>query len=197
MRLITLPQQHPQEIELLKEALQLPDLVVHLRKPAATKAEMQTYLRHFTAEERQRLVLHQQQELALALGMQHLHLTTAQRLQGDLPTARLAELNTSTSTHSWAEFNALSPLFKAAFISPVFPSISKEGYRTTAQLSNCGERRNQHTKAVALGGIDACRLTEIKDKGFDDYALCGAIWHSNNPIKALTTCYSIIHLSSL
>jgi len=197
MRLITLPQQHPQEIDVLKEALHLPNMWVHVRRPGASFMDMFTYLLQFSTEERARIVLHQQQEMAIEMGINNLHIPTVQRADENYRVEKVKHLRVTTSTHSWAEFNGLSDLFKAAFISPLFPSISKEGYGKEQQINGTAERKNLHTEAIALGGIDATKLTQIKDKGFSDYALCGAIWHSKNPLKELKRCYRIIHLSSL
>lgn len=196
MRLITLPQQHPLEIELLKKALRFPHMWVHVRKPKATFMEMLTYLLQFSEKERQRIVLHQQQQVSLVMGINNLHVPTPLRQAGSYPQENTEGLTMSTSTHSWDEFNALSNHFQFAFISPLFPSISKKGYGHKQQIDSRVERKNRHTEAIALGGIDATKLTYLKDKGFADYALCGAIWHSPNPIDELTKCYEIIHSSS-
>lgn len=195
MRLITLPHQHPKEIEFLKEALRLPQMWVHVRRPGASFMEMLTYLLQFSEQERSRIVLHQQQQVALVMGIQSLHIPTPIREAGNYPQEKIEGLIMSTSTHSWDEFNALSSLFKFAFISPLFPSISKEGYGCEQQIESPIKRVNQHTEAIALGGIDATKLAIIKDKGFADYALCGAIWHSQTPTKELIRCYKLIHSS--
>lgn len=194
MRLITLASPHPAELFCLKAALSLPEIWVHIRKPGISNQEQEAYLSAFSEAEKARIVVHQKQDIALANGLINLHLKSSERERIEFyPLAKAGKIQLSTSTHSWATFNQLDPVFSAAFISPIYPSISKPGYGLKEQLPLDTERQNKQTKLIALGGLNAQRLTLLKNKGFDDYALCGAIWEASNPLTEIIRCYKIIH----
>lgn len=198
MRLITLASNHPAELICLKEALSLPEMWVHIRKPSISNKEQDSYLCAFSDAEKERIVVHQKQDIAIDNGLINLHLKSTERERIKFyPQVKTGYLRLSTSTHSWTEFNELNSLFEAAFISPIYRSISKPGYGLKEQLALGMERQNKETKLIALGGLNAQRLTELKNKGFDDYALCGAIWEASNPLTEIIRCYKIIHSSSV
>jgi thiamine-phosphate pyrophosphorylase len=105
---------------------------------------------------------------------------------------------TSRSCHDLATLRAALGPYDSVFFGPVFPSISKPGYATqlTAQVERCfppneissllnsrtsGERR---TTVLALGGITADRLPQIRALGFDGVAVLGAIWQAADPVAA-------------
>ncbi|MFB9864264.1 thiamine phosphate synthase [Rufibacter immobilis] len=98
----------------------------------------------------------------------------------------------STSVHALADLPHLQAAFKMVFYSPLFPSISKEGYRPSAELSVIQEEwqtlKAQSTslpKVIGLGGITAANIPQIKQASFDGAALLGAVWQAPNPVHAL------------
>jgi thiamine-phosphate pyrophosphorylase len=77
-----------------------------------------------------------------------------------------------------------------AFLSPVFDSISKQGYK-----SNFSDRLNKFIqfkpelmaaikgkKIIALGGIDEDKIEMVRKVGFAGAAVLGAIWNNKNPL---------------
>jgi len=56
------------------------------------------------------------------------------------------------------------------------------------------ERTNFKTKLVALGGISAQNIEKTFQLGFDDAALLGSIWNTNQPIQNFKLCQKIARL---
>lgn len=189
MRVITLPRLANGEIFILKTLLEGPDVLVHIRKPTLSRIELGQYIAQFSAFERTRMVLHQHLELARDLGILHIHHST------NIREALLGQSNStsniiSTSTHGWKEFNELPSFYRSAFVSPVFPSISKQGYGKEQQISFTG-RKNTLSQAVALGGVSSQSIHRLGGSDFQEFALCGAIWEAHTPLDEIAKCRKI------
>jgi thiamine-phosphate pyrophosphorylase len=79
-------------------------------------------------------------------------------------------------------------------LSPVYPSISKLGYKSSENhLETIKKRRNFNTKLVALGGISSENINETLKRGFDEVALLGTVWNSTNPLENFKKCQQIVH----
>jgi len=79
-------------------------------------------------------------------------------------------------------------------LSPVYPSISKENYHSKTELFEAIKTRtNYSTQLVALGGIESINIEKSLRNGFDNVALLGTIWNSENPIKNFISCQKIVH----
>lgn len=169
---------------LFDEGLEL----LHLRKPDYTEEEYRSLIQQINSKYLDRLVLHQFHELAQASGINRLHFPETKRKETTNWEA-CSSLTLSTSVHSIEAFNQLPKQFDYAFLSPVFPSISKEGYRSDLDLlKEVHKRTNFNTQLVALGGITQKNIQQVMEKGFDAIALLGTIWNSHHPIKNYNEC---------
>ncbi|MNL66066.1 Thiamine-phosphate synthase [compost metagenome] len=65
----------------------------------------------------------------------------------------------------------------------MFDSFSKPGYKAVTPAGFQLPRRTAGPDVIALGGIDAGKIDELKQMGFDGAGLLGAIW--NNSDQAL------------
>lgn len=189
MRIISLPGSVHNEEALIKQFLTYPEVIVHIRKPGLEVTEMKRLVDRFTAVEKNRLVLHSYQDLSHEWGLDRVHYPSSFREEG-LVHGIQNYTHVSTSTHSWAEFNALGVAYQAAFISPVFSSISKAGYQENAALHHVDKRANFSTTLIALGGVSMGNIHSIKSD-FDEVALCGSIWLAEDPFAEFETCYSL------
>jgi hypothetical protein len=81
----------------------------------------------------------------------------------------------STSVHSWKEFEALPAGLAYAFISPLFDSISKPGYRADTALLRQPEG-SLPCLPVGLGGIGADTIGEMISGGWKGAAVLGWVW---------------------
>ncbi|MNQ21567.1 transcriptional regulator TenI [compost metagenome] len=177
---------------LFEEGLSL----LHIRKPNFSELEMAQFIHQIKLEFKGRIVLHNHHQLGKDLGIDRFHFSEKERKQNSGFPARFSEpcRSRSTSTHSIEDFNSLENNFHYAFLSPVFKSISKENYHPKIDLFEAlKSKKNQHTKVIALGGIDAENIQKTLESGFDDVALLGSIWNNENPLKQFKLCQKIVH----
>jgi len=189
MRIITLPGIQNREIFTLRQLLQWPEVYIHVRKPTLSEVDYVKFISAFSVEERARLIAHQAHVPALECGLSRMHFSTSMRENSNLLDV-LNKKHISTSTHSWKEFNNLPFYYEAAFVSPLFPSISKVGYGRQNCVAPIG-RRNLASKAIALGGISSTQLATMTAHNFDDFAVCGAMWEAQDPISEAKSCLQL------
>ena len=167
----------------------------HVRKPDFSKEEMLSFLSKINTEFRSKLVLHQHHELAKDFGINRIHFTENKRIQLNTTSGGFPESVgcLSTSAHQMSDFNSLNPVFNYAFISPIYPSISKENYVPHCDFSlEIKKRTNFDTHLIALGGITPENIKKTLALGFDAIALLGTIWNSPNPIENYKLCQQIV-----
>jgi thiamine-phosphate pyrophosphorylase len=161
----------------------------HVRKPHWPAAQLETWLRALPAEWRSRLVLHQHHELVATIGLGGCH----SRDDGSAPRTPSADKGfTSRSCHDLATLRPALGHYDSVFFGPVFPSISKPGHGPNdnfppTELSLLLNSRTSHerrTAVLALGGVTAERLPQIRALGFDGVAVLGAVWQADDPVAA-------------
>lgn len=173
---------------LFEEGLEL----LHIRKPNASEEALRFYIAGIDSKYHSKLVLHQQYNLVAEFQLERLHFTEKVR-QTIADTFQKPVPFLSTSVHTIADFNNLSERYDYAFISPIYPSISKSDYKPVQNLlEQTKERTNWKTKWIALGGISAENIAATLTRGFDDVALLGTIWNSTNPIQNFKKCQKIV-----
>lgn len=166
---ITLPEFFAGEAEAIVEHLNNGAERVHIRKPGATAEQMAALLSAIPAAYRRRLSLHDCTELATEYGVGGVHLNS----RHPLPPAGWQGL-TSRSCHSLGELAEAECDY--CFLSPIFDSISKPGYRSA--FTTEGLRNADLSHAYALGGVSGGRLAEIEELGFGGAAMLGAAWQA-------------------
>nr|WP_315195269.1 thiamine phosphate synthase [uncultured Flavobacterium sp.] len=176
--------------------------LLHIRKPDFSATEMRSFLSEIKSDLREQLVLRSHHHLASVFGINRIHFSESERkktlmLFGKFPfeTYKTKGFHLSTSVHSMDDFNALDNVFEYAFLSPIFPSISKENYTSkTDWFEVIKNRTNYSTKLIALGGIESKNTEQTLENGFDNVALLGTIWNQNNPIENFKSCQKIVKL---
>lgn len=166
---------------------------LHVRKPDWTEAELEQYIQSVPSTYHSRLVVHSHYSLATTYNLKGIHLT--ERSQRDKAT--LAYLKKLSGKAVSASFHQLSQVlrhrrrYQYVFLSPIFDSISKKDYQAhlrldtvKRRLAELQKRKNYVPKVVALGGIEASNVQQVKQAGFAGAALLGAIWQSADPIAA-------------
>ncbi|MNR95817.1 Regulatory protein TenI [compost metagenome] len=193
------------EIDIIHSLFEQGLSLFHVRKPDYSEKEMKTYLSDIKIDFRSQLVLHNHHHLAAEFRINRIHFTEKERIAILNPVAKLTRptkntfqkmvkkgLHLSTSVHTIEDFNALDNAFGYAFLSPVYPSISKENYSTkTNLLEDTKKRTNYTTQLIALGGMDSKNTADTLKTGFDDVALLGTIWNSVNPIENFKLCQNL------
>ncbi len=195
MIVITNPTSIVKEMEMINALFEEGLDLLHIRKPDYSEIKTALFIHQIKKEFRDKLVLHNQHQLAKVFGINRIHLSEKDRKKNNINSVLNAfniPITKSTSTHSIEEFNALPSDYDYAFLSPVYSSISKENYHPkTNLLEDIKKRTNFNTKLIALGGIDSKNISETLDYGFDDVALLGSIWNSNNALENFKLCQQI------
>lgn len=149
--------------------------IFHLRKPQSTINEMRDFLRKIPAQFRGRVVLHDHFLLLNEFELKGAHLNRRNPVetQGIAPPQ-----HTSKSCHSLEEITNISQ-FNYVFLSPIFDSISKNGYTKTFSHEALLQAKstgiiNEHV--IALGGIMPENISHIVNYGFGGVAILGGLW---------------------
>lgn len=170
--------------------------LLHIRKPDFSEDEMKSFLSEIKLDFRQRLVLHSHHQLASVIGINRIHFTEKTRAETSekkLKYWKNNEFTLSASIHQMMNFEELPNVFDYAFFGPVFESISKQNYISNLDYKKeLEQRKNNKTALVALGGITPDNIKTALEYGFDDVALLGSIWNSNNPIENFKLCQQIV-----
>lgn len=86
--------------------------------------------------------------------------------------------------HSLKELQDCEDKYEYAFLSPIFDSISKVGYKSNYDLNEVKMvLKSRKEKIIALGGITIDKIEEVRDLGFFGIAVLGTIWQSDKPIE--------------
>jgi thiamine-phosphate pyrophosphorylase len=188
------------EINIIHSLFEEGMMLFHVRKPNFGDFEMKQFLLEINPHYRERLVLHNHYDLAEEFNIKRIHFSESKRkavlMQQNrvtFDTYKSKEFRLSTSVHTIEDFNALEDHFDYAFLSPVFPSISKENHTSKTDLfEEIKKRRNFRTQLIALGGMDSNTINKTLENGFDRVALLGTIWNSKSPIKNFKSCQKIV-----
>ncbi|HLU86252.1 MAG TPA: thiamine phosphate synthase [Taishania sp.] len=154
--------------------------ILHVRKPTLTEQDYFAFIQQIDSKYHDRLVVCSFQDVGLKMGFQRFHFSRTDYLNRD-SFEEFDNCPLSTSTHSIGEFNALNDRMDYAFLSPVFESISKQGYRSERNLlEEIKQRTNFNTKLIALGGITEGNRLIALENGFDGVAMMGDVWKDKN-----------------
>jgi thiamine-phosphate pyrophosphorylase len=166
---------------------------LHLRKPSFSLSDYRSYIRSIYHAFHSRIAIHGCLELIEEFPSLGYHVKSDDRKDTDfmdkVKNTRPSTL--STSFHSWQEIEENEIDYNYVFISPVFNSISKQGYSAAIDITKVSEVKNklsaQNKKApaiIALGGVDTTKISLLRSCGFDGAAVLGAVWETPDPIKA-------------
>ncbi len=158
----------------------------HLRKPGWSLLETRDYLKQIHPKYYHRIVLHDHYALqdSFTLKGKHANCRNAADRRGS---TRYAPCG-SASFHTYEEVINEGGDFDYVFLSPIFDSISKVGYRAafdTLELRSFLQE-NRGTEVYALGGVEASNISECKKMGFHGVAVLGGIWNHEDPFSAFS-----------
>ncbi|WP_411811777.1 thiamine phosphate synthase [Chryseobacterium scophthalmum] len=169
--------------QLFREGLDL----LHIRKPFIGQNEMKDFIQKIDSEFYPQLVLHSHYSLAENFNISRFHFREIDRKKGLYQS--FTNKTISTSVHDVESFNQLNEEWEYAFISPVFPSISKKGYGGNSTILNDIKKRdNSNVKLIALGGINENNIHHVFENNIDGVALLGAIWENTEPLHVFRKC---------
>lgn len=142
---------------------------VHLRHPAALRIDMQRLIEAIPQSCHSRLVLHGHFDLCNDFNLGGLHLNS----RCPVPPA-LYKGPLSRSCHSIDELRHTEGLAYAT-LSPIFDSISKRGYLSRYTKKDLTVLTDISTPVIALGGVTAGHIAELRHYNFSGFAMLGAI----------------------
>lgn len=148
--------------------------VLHIRKPGASEDDVRELLAGIDPGFRGRIVVHDHFGLAGELGLKGVHLN---RRNPEPPEGFAGHI--SRSCHTLQEVADASPGCDYVFLSPVFDSISKEGYAGrfgAEELARAKEDGVINDKVYALGGITEKNIPDAARMGFGGVAILGSLW---------------------
>lgn len=194
MKLIVIssPKKKPSEPEIVTQLFKNGLEIFHLRKPKFSQQELEEYLNLIPEEFFKRITIHSYHKLALKYNLRGIHLTLKHRRQKFKLWLKIKYIKSrNPNIKITASFHSLESLFEDdrnydyVFLSPVFDSISKGNYQAKFSGHNLKVilSKTKHN-VIALGGADIDKIDKIKEMNFAGMALHGAIWESNDPVKA-------------
>lgn len=161
----------------------------HLRKPGWTEQQIENYLKKIDPQYYRKIVIHGGFGLIRKYNLKGMHLgggqvreTGLEAIKPVLKEARRRGLNISSSVHAFEELPDFGKNFSHLFLSPVFDSISKQGYKSGFNLQELNVQLNRSresspdTEIWGLGGISSDNMHLVYESGFSGAAVLGAIW---------------------
>lgn len=147
---------------------------LHLRKPRSLKCAIQRLLDSIDYRYHTKIVLHDCFSLTEIYTLKGVHHNTRNTVFG-----RQSNLSVSRSCHSIDEIKLYSNEYDYLFLSPVFNSISKQGYIqafTEHKLCYAHADGVINQKVIALGGIAPGNIATALQYGFGGVAVLGFLW---------------------
>jgi len=171
---VTLPNAISGEVVIIRRLLAEGIDIIHLRKPNADIDYCRTLLEQLTSAERAKIVVHDHFTLYEEYALRGVHLNR----NIEMLTADYSGSHTR-SCHSFDEVEKYKDECDYLFLSPVFDSISKQGYRsafTHDELVAASQRGIIDHKVVALGGVTTDKIPYLEALHFGGVAMSGAIY---------------------
>lgn len=147
--------------------------IIHLRKPGTLVSDCEHILKEMSAEDRSHIVIHDFFELAEPYGLRGIHLNARRNTVPDGYKGHV-----SRSCHSLEEVRQYKDICNYVFLSPIFDSVSKQGYAsafTDSVLRQASEHGIIDNKVVALGGVTPDKISYLKSLNFGGAAMLGCI----------------------
>jgi thiamine-phosphate pyrophosphorylase len=191
MILITNPQQVPNETEIINALFEEGLEVLHLRKPGFDQVQMRKFISKIDQQFHSRIMIHGHYELLDVYPLKGLHFT--EKTKHMLPDYDRVQCTKSLAVHELAELRSVRPTVDYIFLSPLFPSVSKEGYSKQWNFDDLKLKleKTHSFSIVALGGIALKNIKTVKELGFQDFALLGSIWE---PVKSGCSMKQVIDI---
>lgn len=191
---ITSPDFIPNEAQRIRELFDCGIDILHLRKPGASAADCARLLDDLPADCLRRIVVHDHFQLCRDYGLGGIHLN--RRNPSVLPFVASAvrrppssasdnnihssRPTVSASCHSIAEAEAKKAEVDYVFLSPIFDSISKQGYQAAYSDDALREAAADgiiDSRVIALGGITSGRIPMLRRWHFGGAAFLGDVWN--------------------
>ena len=173
---ITLPEAWPNEARALFALVENGARIIHLRKPGLSESAVCGILNTIHPEILYHITIHYHPHLAGYFGLGGVH-GSPESIRGVAGGFRK-----SASCHDWAEVKSCTGHADYVFLSPIFDSVSKQGYKAAfaeEQLKILLADPDRPPVA-ALGGITPETAGQARTWGFESAAAIGSVWAVRN-----------------
>lgn len=173
---ITLPHFIEDEATYINQLFESGIDLLHFRKPESSQADCEKLLKAIPAKWYSRIVIHDHFELCMKYHLHGIHLN---RRNHQIPANFTGSI--SRSCHSLYEVReALALHYDYVFLSPIYDSISKQGYChafTSEQLTEAAKEGIINERVFALGGITEANIPQLEAWHFGGAAMLGNVWN--------------------
>lgn len=173
----------PTEIEILNQLFQEGLEYYHLRKPDKDYQAHCDYLNKIDKQYHNKIVVHYHHELINNFNLKGIHFQEQKRIDNiDNPGRYFKNLNLfgktiSSSFHEPKDLEDCYFEFDYHLLSPVFSSISKEGYKGRGFDVNAIDKT-----IIGMGGVTVDNLPAFDTLGYNGVGALGGIWKSDTPV---------------
>jgi thiamine-phosphate pyrophosphorylase len=184
--LIVIAPEHdtPNEIAILNQLFEAGLEYYHLRKPYKNYEEHCVYLNQIDETYHNRIVVHYFHELVNTYNLKGIHFQEQKRKDHiDNPGHYFKGLSMygktiSSSFHELDELENCDFEFDYHLLSPVFSSISKQGYEGRGFDVNHSDKL-----IIGMGGVTIETISEVFKLGFKGIGVLGGVWNMDNPVE--------------
>lgn len=173
------------EIEILHQLFKEELECYHFRKPFKNYEEHVAYLNRIDKKYHGRIVVHNFHELINEFNLKGIHFQEQKRIENiDNPGKYFKNLEMygktiSSSFHEPEDIENCYFEFDYHLLSPVFTSISKQGYEGRGFDVNHIDKT-----IIGMGGATSENIEFFKTLGYKGVGVLGGIWNSNKPVDA-------------
>ncbi len=182
------------EIDILHRLFDDGLMAYHFRKPHKNYEEHKAYLNQIDDKYHHKIVVHYFHELVNDFDLKGIHLQEQFRIDkgNDLESyirsfrgkenkkdSITENISISSSFHEPEVLDNCKTKFDYHLLSPVFSSISKEGYNGRGFDVN-------HIKKniVGMGGVNSETIPELFKLGYSGIGVLGGVWNTDAPVKS-------------
>ena len=189
---ISNPEQLPGEEKAVNELFKAGLSHFHIRKPKTSTNGLRRYIESIDQKFHQRVIIHSHHELSIAYSLRGIHLTEHHRqrhrwrnwMKNKYIKLRRPGIEMTAGYHTIGALKGENPGYAYVFLSPVFASISKIGYKSSFNEVSLKEATATTSfRVVALGGVDEENIHKAREMGFYGVALLGCVWKSPDPVQ--------------
>lgn len=167
---ITSPYSIPDEVVRISRILYSGQAdIVHIRKPRWEEEEVRRLIEGIPEDLHPRLKLHDHFSLLQRFRLAGVHLNSRNSKPPEIA------ISVSRSLHEIEQLPH-SRHYDYVTLSPIYDSISKEGYRSHFSMEELKPYLKEY-RVVALGGVTPEKIPELKESGFIGAAMLGHFWN--------------------
>jgi thiamine-phosphate pyrophosphorylase len=174
---ITTPKVTDEDASIIKHLIDRGIDIIHLRKPDSDIGECRRLLAKLSVGQREKIIIHDYPELYFEFSLKGIHIN---KNITSLPNGYNGFK--TRSCHSFEEIERYKTEYDYLFLSPIFDSISKVGYKsgfTKEELLKASTSGIIDHKIIALGGITLDMMPYFRELNFGGIAMIGGIYNTN------------------